>query len=164
MRWTRRAGCGSDFEGEFMHVMTITTKFALGDVIRFDSVYGKGTGRVFAITVKWDKSTEYLIEIDMGHYCDLLPGIVDTDITENLSSGDFAAMNQEQIASKYTFGDVIHFDSINGKGTGIVYSIMIDVDKCISYVVKIKGFSDLQPGIFESEVLEKVGTGEIANK
>jgi hypothetical protein len=149
-----------------MHVLTIFTKFTLGDLVRFDSKDGKGAGKIFAITVHWDKSIDYLVEIDMGDYSDLLPGIVDADITEQLNNGEIAAKRAITIVSKYSYGDVVRFDSINGNGTGMVTSIMVDWEKCISYYIKIDDgrHPDPQPGILESEVLGMVAADEISNR
>jgi hypothetical protein len=64
-----------------MHILTITTKYTFGDKVRFDSRNGKGTGEVFAIEVDKERCILYVIEIDMGAYSDLQPGILESEIT-----------------------------------------------------------------------------------
>ena len=149
-----------------MHVLTIFPKYTLGDKVRFDSINGNGIGKIFAITVHGDKSIDYLVEIDMGHYADLLPEIVDADITEQLNNGEIVGTRAITIVSKYSYGDVVRFDSINGKGTGMVSSIMVDWEKCISYYIKTDDgrHADPQPGILEREVLGIVAADAISNR
>jgi hypothetical protein len=58
------------------------------------------------------------------------------------------------ITTRYTFGDKVRFDSRNGKGHGKVFAIDFDRERYISYTIEIdRGqYSDLQPGILESEI------------
>lgn len=65
-----------------MHALTIRTKFTFGDRVRFNSAaqHCNGEGTVFAITVDKQGQIDYIIEIPMGHYTDLQPGILENEI------------------------------------------------------------------------------------
>ena len=66
-----------------MHTLTISTKFTFGDRVQFDSATQKcsGTGTIFAITIDAKQSIDYMIEIDMGTFSDLQPGILENEMT-----------------------------------------------------------------------------------
>jgi len=66
-----------------MHTLTIQTKYALGDRVRFNSSTQRcaGTGRIFAVTIYIQGPIDYIIEIDRGAYTDLQPGILEGEIT-----------------------------------------------------------------------------------
>lgn len=65
-----------------MHTITIRSKFTFGDRVRFDSKaqHRSGTGTVFAITMAHDGQIDYIIEIPMGGYSDLQPGIYENEM------------------------------------------------------------------------------------
>jgi hypothetical protein len=71
-----------------MHTLTITTRYTFGDKVRFDSINGKGTGKVFAIDVDKERCISYVIEIDMGQYSDVQPGILESEITGMVRQDD----------------------------------------------------------------------------
>ena len=60
-----------------MPALTIQTKFAFGDRVRFDSrmQHCSGEGIVFAVTIDRYGELDYIIEIDCGGHSDLQPGI-----------------------------------------------------------------------------------------
>ena len=72
-----------------MHTLTITTKFALGDRVRFDSPTQRcsGTGTVEAIVVYSHGRRDYMIALDEFDEFDVQPGILEAEITL-LGSGE----------------------------------------------------------------------------
>jgi hypothetical protein len=93
-----------------------------------------------------------MIEIEKGHYTDLEGGITPSDIVEDPSKR--SNLHALTIRTKYQFGDLVRFDSVNGKGTGKVHEIMLDRYGEVSYVIDIN--AQLQPGIYESEIQAKI--------
>jgi hypothetical protein len=60
--------------------------------------------------------------------------------------------------TKYTFGQRIRFDSrMQGRsGIGTIFAITVDAEGKIDYTLSIMdeaGYSDLQPGIYEEEII-----------
>jgi len=72
-----------------VHTLTIHTKFALGDRVRFDSLTQRcaGTGTVEAIVVYSGGRRDYMIALDDFEEFDVQPGILEDEITL-LDSGE----------------------------------------------------------------------------
>ena len=75
-------------------------------------------------------------------------------------------MHTHTIRTRFTFGDRVRFDSqmqqLSGEGT--VFAITFGADGQIDYLIEIgrDGYSDLQPGILESE-MTLLGAGDRAS-
>jgi hypothetical protein len=140
-----------------MHVLTVQTKFTLGDRVRFDSRAQEcsGIGTVYAITVDDQRRIDYTIAIGedlVDLYADILEEemILDPDLT-----GD-GPMHVLTVRTKFTFGDRVRFDSrAQGcSGVGTVYAITVDNELRIDYMIALGEDSDdrIQPGILEEEM------------
>jgi hypothetical protein len=142
-----------------MAIRTIHSRYTFGDEVQFESPNAKGAGKVFAIYVSAAGCANcYLIEIEKGYYSDLEP-VDPSEIVGDTRQG--SRLHALTITSKYDFGDLVRFDSINGKGTGKVHEIMLDRCGEVSYVVDIDG--GLQPGIMETEIQAKIDQDRESN-
>jgi hypothetical protein len=67
-------------------------------------------------------------------------------------------MHLHTFQTRFTFGDRVRFDSSlqRCRGEGKVFAITLGADGQIDYMIEIfgdDGYSDLQPGILESEMM-----------
>jgi hypothetical protein len=81
-----------------------------------------------------------------------------------MRSGEFRGSAAERllgmythtIRTRFTFGDRVRFDSQlqQCSGEGTVFAITVVADGQVDYTIEIEreGYSDLQPGILESEI------------
>jgi hypothetical protein len=61
-------------------------------------------------------------------------------------------MHRIAFDSPYNFGDLVRFDSVNGKGEGTIIDITLSDDGAIYYAVQIGSDDNVQPGIYPDEI------------
>jgi hypothetical protein len=137
-----------------MPTLRVETRFAFGDLVRFDSpTQGRaGTGKVFAITLDLHGRLDYMIDEREG--LDIRPGILENEISL-LGGSQRETCHTLTVQTRFPLGARVHFDSPTQrrKGSGQVFGVTIDCSGNWHYIIDEGEQCNLLPGILEHEIV-----------